>query len=52
VENFTATEYFDGKWRLYYHNDPDDELTDELDVPEERQLYQSLVKELVFANVL
>jgi len=52
VEHFTATEYYDGKWRLYYHIDPDDELTDDLDVPEERQLYQSLVKELVFANVL
>ena len=52
VEHFTAAEYYDGKWHLYYHNDPDDELTDELDVPEERQLYQSLVKELVFANVL
>lgn len=52
VENFTAAEYYDGKWCLYYHNDPDDELTDDLDVPEERQLYQSLVKELVFANIL
>jgi len=52
VEHFTATEYYEGKWRLYYHIDPDDELTDDLDVPEERQLYQSLVKELVFVNVL
>jgi UDP-2,3-diacylglucosamine pyrophosphatase LpxH len=52
VEHFTAAEYYDGEWRLYYHIDPDDELTDDLDVPEERQLYQSLVKELVFANVL
>ena len=52
VEHFTATEYYDGKWRLHYHNDPDDEQADDLDVPEEQQLYQSLVKELVFANVL
>lgn len=52
VENFTAAEYYDGKWGLYYHNDADDELTDDLDVPEERQLYQSLIKELIFANIL
>ena len=52
IEHFTAAEYFDSKWRLYYHNDPDDELTDDLEVPEERQLYHSLVKELVFVNVL
>jgi UDP-2,3-diacylglucosamine pyrophosphatase LpxH len=52
VENFTAAEYFNANWNLYYYNDPDDEFTDDLEVPEEKQLYQSLVKELVFANVL
>lgn len=52
VEHFTAAEYCNSNWSLYYHNDPDDEVTDDLEVPEERQLYQSLVKELVFANVL
>ena len=52
VEHFTAAEYSNANWNLYYHNDPDDEVTDDLEVPEERQLYQSLVKELVFANVL
>ena len=52
VENFTAAEYFDSRWHLYYHNDPNDELTDDIEVPEERQLFQLLVKELVFANVL
>ena len=52
VEHFTAAEYYNSNWTLYYYNDPDDEFADDLDVPEERQLYQSLVKELVFANVL
>lgn len=52
VEHFTAAEYNNSNWTLYYYNDPDDEFADDLDVPEERQLYQSLVKELVFANVL
>jgi len=52
IEHFTAAEYCDSNWTLYYYNDLDDEFADDLDVPEERQLYQSLVKELVFANVL
>jgi len=52
IEHFTAAEYCDSNWTLYYYNDLDDEFADDLDVPEEGQLYQSLVKELVFANVL
>jgi len=52
IEHFTAAEYCDSNWTLYYYNDLDDDFADDLDVPEERQLYQSLVKELVFANVL
>jgi len=52
IEHFTAAEYCNSNWSLYYYNDLDDEFADDLDVPEERQLYQSLIKELVFANVL
>ena len=53
VEHFTATEYFDGCWHLHYHDELDDETqTDDIDVPEKQQLYQLLVKELVFANTL
>jgi len=52
IEHFTAAEYCDSNWTLYYYNDLDDDFADDLDVPEEGQLYQSLVKELVFANVL
>ncbi|HSM46382.1 MAG TPA: UDP-2,3-diacylglucosamine diphosphatase [Draconibacterium sp.] len=52
VEHFTAAEYCNSNWSLFYYNEPDDEFADDLEVPEERKLYQSLVKELVFANVL
>ena len=52
IEHFTAAEYCNSNWSLYYYNDLDDEFADDLDVPEERQLFQSLVKELVFANIL
>ncbi len=53
VENFTAAEYYDKKWHLYHHEGGDDEgQTDEPDLPEGRQLYQSLVKELTFPNII
>lgn len=53
IEHFTATEYYDGKWHLYYHNEPDDEtLPDEIDIPTEEIIYQTLVKELTFSNLL
>jgi len=53
VESFTAVEYAANEWTLFYHTENDDELpTDEPDIPEGRQLYQSLIKELVFTNIL
>lgn len=52
VEHFTAAEYCNSNWSLFYHNEPDDEFADDLEMPEERKLYQLLVKELVFTNVL
>jgi UDP-2,3-diacylglucosamine pyrophosphatase LpxH len=53
VEHFTAAEYYDRSWHLHYHDELDDDTqTDDLDVPEKQQLYQLLVKELVFANIL
>jgi UDP-2,3-diacylglucosamine pyrophosphatase LpxH len=53
VENFTAVEYYEGNWHLHFHNGVEDELiTDEPEIPEERQLYLSLMKELSFTNVL
>lgn len=53
VEHFTAAEYSNGKWQLYFHQGPDDESSsDEPDIPEKKQLYQSLVKEIVYPNIL
>jgi UDP-2,3-diacylglucosamine pyrophosphatase LpxH len=52
VEHFTAAEYRDSKWSLFCYNDPDDEISDDQELPEEGQLYQSLLKELVFTNIL
>ncbi len=53
VEHFTAAEYYDRKWHLFYFDGPDDELQpDELDIPEDRQLYRSLVNELIYTNIL
>lgn len=53
VEHFTAVEYQNNEWQLYFHEGPDDEpQLDEPDIPEKKQLYQSLLKELVYANVM
>lgn len=53
VENFTAAEYDSKEWKLFYHTENDDEFpNDEPDIPEGKQLYQSLIKELVFTNIL
>ena len=52
VEHFTAAEYSNGNWQLYFHEESDDEPQDEPDIPEKRQLYQSLVKELVHPNLI
>ncbi len=52
VEHFTAVEYYSNSWHLYYYEDQEDEhsLSDDLDYPEEKQLYNLLVKELAFSK--
>ncbi len=51
VEHFTAAEYYDDQWHLFYHNNEDDETsTDEPEFPETKQLYQMLVKEVMHPN--
>jgi len=53
LENFTAAEYNNKKWSLYYQDETEDEnQADETDFQEGKQLYQSLVKELVYTNIL
>lgn len=53
LENFTAAEYSDKKWQLYYQDETEEDiLNDEPDIQEGKQLYQSLVKELMYSNIL
>lgn len=53
VENFTAAEFESGKWSLYYFTENEDEIAiDDSEIPDDKKLYQSLLKELVYANML
>jgi len=53
VGNFTAVEYYNKKWQLYYHEEPDaDDATDEIEIPEQKQIYSSLIKELALNSIL
>jgi len=53
VEHFTAAEYNEGKWELHYFEDSGEENTaDEPDIPDHKQVYQSLFRELAMANCL
>ena len=58
VEHFTAAEYYNGKWHLHYHNEIEDDMqkeevqSDELEIPAEKQIFKTLVKELTFSNIL
>ena len=53
VEHFTAAEYSEGKWELHYFEDNGEENTaDEPDIPDQKQVYQSLFRELAMANCL
>jgi len=53
VEYCTAAEYYNQAWHLMYFEDQEEEQTpDELDFPVKKQLYQSLLKELAYTNIL
>lgn len=53
VEHLTAAEYNEGKWSLiHFLDDEDENMADEPDIPDKKQLYQSLFRELAIANML
>jgi len=53
VEHFTAAEYNQGKWELLYYEDNEDEnALDDPEIPDNKQVYQSLFRELAMANCL
>lgn len=53
VEHFSAAECVDGKWSLnYYQTEEEEEIespSDELFIPDKKQLYKSIVEELAVA---
>ena len=53
VEHFTAVEYYNGDWHLNsFEEINDDSLVEDPEIPEQKQLYISLVNELSFSNIL
>ena len=45
--------YESGKWSLnYYVENEEETTTDDTEIPDDKKLYQSLLKELVYANML
>jgi len=52
VEHCTATEYNDGEWTLYQYFEMDEEIvSDEIDIPNEKEVLQSIFKELMLHQV-
>lgn len=53
VEHFTASEYYNKRWHLFYFNEPEEELLpDEWEIPAEKQIFKTLLNELTYPNLL
>ena len=53
VENFTAAEYYDKEWHLFFQNDLEEEhQTDESEIPDSLQLHQLLTQEFACLNLI
>ena len=52
VEHFTAAEYENGEWKLVYYNNQEDDTNheDDLYIPDKKEVYSSLIKELALPN--
>lgn len=51
VEHFTAAEYNNGKWELVYFEDNEEETAaDDPEIPDHKQVYQALFRELALAS--
>ncbi|MGQ8338851.1 UDP-2,3-diacylglucosamine diphosphatase [Sunxiuqinia sp. A32] len=53
VEHLTAAEYVAGKWQLHYYNTEENDSfspLDDMDIPNKKELYLSLFRELAQAN--
>ena len=53
VEHFSAAEYCDGNWELVFFQDvPEEEsVADELFIPDEKQVYQSILEEFAISQL-
>lgn len=53
VEHFTAAEYANKRWHLFYYTDnkEEDETNDDIEIPNKKELYKSLFQELTIANL-
>jgi UDP-2,3-diacylglucosamine pyrophosphatase LpxH len=52
LENFTAAEYDNGKWNLFYFNeDEEEQMADEPDIPDNKEIFQSLFRELALVSI-
>lgn len=53
VEHLTAAEFYNNEWHLYEHNQTEEETqADEVDIPAEQFIYQTLLEELTFSNII
>ncbi|MGV8095499.1 MAG: UDP-2,3-diacylglucosamine diphosphatase [Mangrovibacterium sp.] len=52
IENFTAAEYDDGKWSLFHFNeDEEEQMADEPDIPDNKEIFQALFRELALVSI-
>lgn len=52
IENFTAAEYDDGKWNLFHFNeDEEEQIADDPDIPDSKEIFQSLFRELAIVGI-
>lgn len=52
IENFTAAEYNNGKWNLFHFNeDEEEQVADDLDIPDAKEIYRSLFRELAIIGM-
>ncbi len=53
MEHFTAAEFYDKDWHLHTHfEDEPEEVGEDNEIPAENLIYQTLLKELTFENII
>ena len=53
VEHFTSAEFYNNQWHLYTHREnTTEESSEDLEIPAEQLIYQTLLKELTFENLI